>query len=372
MSTESIKYHDIDVIGIVDLNLLGTDLEKLHDELVALKRVHYAPNQRIVVQYTEQDYFFHDSRVGFTIHNFLRILYHVDISLSQITFVTTNNRLEESIKPFISHERDIPEIHVVLVSRGTYYNIRNILSDTELPSKDLKHVGLCMLGTVREHRIRLYQYLKYNNLLDKIQTSFNNKKNPVLSVPGDRDQISKTKSNLSLIDLVYSFPSRTVEAWCKPVINDEIKKYQHVSIDASLSNPNIPAAGHKFYKEFALDVVTETNFHYPSQFVSEKTLRPLLLKTPFLVFGPSLFLKYLQHRGFQTFGDLWDESYDIIDNPQDRFVKCCNVLKDLANIPLSDWNKLYQQINHRLDHNRQLLLQYIKNDFILIHNKYKL
>lgn len=357
---------------MINLNHLAGDLEQLYAKLIMMRRACYAPNQRIVVQYTEQDRFFHDSPVGFAIHNFLTLLYEADISLSQITFVTTHNRLADSIRPFVCHEKDFPEIHIVLVYRNIYGSIKNIVADPRLPQKNLKHLGLCMLGNVREHRIRLYQYLKHHDLLDKIKTSFNNKKNPLLSPSPQDDKVPAQDSDLSHLGLVYSVPARANESWCKPITNEEIRSLVDVVLDLGVSDPCIPAAGHRFYDDFALDVVTESNFHYPSQFITEKTLRPLLLKTAFLIFGPQKFLAYLRSWGFETFGDLWDESYDDISDPQDRFVKCCHVLKDLSDMTLSDWNAVYQKIDSRLDHNRELLLQYIEKEFVPLHKRYQL
>lgn len=360
---------DIEVVGVIDLNLQTP--QEIYNKLLSFRRDYYAPNQRIVVQYTEQDYFYHESKVGFAIHNFLNILYYVDISLSQLTFVTTNNRLEESIKPFVPHEKDVPEIHVVLVSRMTYNNIQDIVKAPILPDKNIKHVGLCMLGTVREHRYRLLQYLKHHDLLGHIQTASNNKNNPMLSPIRDTTAARSVRGDLADLGLVYSFVGGN-QSWSKPIINRELIELSNVPVETNLVNPNIPASGYDFYSNFAVDIVTETNFDYPSQFISEKTLRPLLLKTPFLIFGPFQFLAYLKSWGFETFNDLWDENYDLIEDSQDRFIKCCHVVKDIAQRPIEYWNSVYEKINDRLDHNRQVLLQYIENDFKSIHSKYKL
>jgi hypothetical protein len=48
--------------------------------------------------------------------------------------------------------------------------------------------------------------------------------------------------------------------------------------------------------------------------VSEKIFKPLAYQHPFVVFGSVDTLKYLKREGFETFSNLWDESYDAIDN----------------------------------------------------------
>jgi len=51
--------------------------------------------------------------------------------------------------------------------------------------------------------------------------------------------------------------------------------------------------------------------------VSEKSFKPIAYRHPFITFGSVDTLKYMQREGFETFDNLWDESYDsIIDDDQ--------------------------------------------------------
>ena len=56
--------------------------------------------------------------------------------------------------------------------------------------------------------------------------------------------------------------------------------------------------------------------HYPGEkpqmMFSEKTFSACANLHMFVVAGPYLGLEWLRSRGFETFGDLWDESYDTI------------------------------------------------------------
>lgn len=352
----------VEIIGMINLDYLGQDSLKIHNELSELRRDHYQPHEKILVNYTDQDYFYYNCPLGFVLHNFLSILYHVDISLSQIVFFTTNTNLEQAIKFFLSDANDQPEIHVLLVSKMTYRNIRGLLNAGPPPPKQLTHKALCMMGTHREHRLMLHKYLKANNLLDHVQVSVNNPNAGLSLIGHPPPAVSQNVCSLESVSLVYSFPPMTVEHWDKPISNSELRKIADVSVPSQVVNPNIPAHGHNFYQHYAVDIVTETNFHYPSQFVSEKTLRPLLLKTPFLIFGPANFLSYLHSRGFETFSDIWDESYDQITDPQERFVACCKLVNVVASWSIDDWVSIYQHIAERLDRNRNTLLQYIEND----------
>lgn len=74
----------------------------------------------------------------------------------------------------------------------------------------------------------------------------------------------------------------------------------------------------KFYPEFQIELVAETCCVGETFFPTEKTIRPLSAKKPVLIFGPQFFLANLQHMGFKTYDQCWDESYDRLEG-QDRW-----------------------------------------------------
>lgn len=52
--------------------------------------------------------------------------------------------------------------------------------------------------------------------------------------------------------------------------------------------------------------------------ISEKSFKPIAYYHPFITFGSVDTLKYLQRQGFATFDNLWDESYDAIQDDDQR------------------------------------------------------
>ena len=55
-------------------------------------------------------------------------------------------------------------------------------------------------------------------------------------------------------------------------------------------------------------------------FVSEKSLKPMAMQHPFIVIATPGTLAEIQSFGFETFPELWDESYDSIANFQQRLL----------------------------------------------------
>jgi hypothetical protein len=52
--------------------------------------------------------------------------------------------------------------------------------------------------------------------------------------------------------------------------------------------------------------------------ISEKSFKPIAYYHPFITFGSVDTMKYLQREGFETFDNLWNESYDSIINDDQR------------------------------------------------------
>jgi hypothetical protein len=78
----------------------------------------------------------------------------------------------------------------------------------------------------------------------------------------------------------------------------------------------------EIYENSQLTVVTESHFDQTGGlFITEKTFRPLLVGHPFMIFGQTGILKKLRSWGFVTDFDGIDQSYDLIEDNQERFLQ---------------------------------------------------
>jgi hypothetical protein len=109
-------------------------------------------------------------------------------------------------------------------------------------------------------------------------------------------------------------------------------------------------------KELFLDscihLVTETSFHDNELFLSEKLIKPIINYQPFIVLGPHLYLNELKNLGFKTFSEFWDEGYDLIKNPKDRYFKLSKLILELNKKSIDEINKLYQECKEMCIFNR--------------------
>jgi hypothetical protein len=91
------------------------------------------------------------------------------------------------------------------------------------------------------------------------------------------------------------------------------------------------------YIDTYFSLVTETVFDYPYSFRTEKIWKPVAIGHPFVVVSNAGYYRDLHQLGFKTFGHLIDESFDQIDNNQERLNRIVNVVKDLCRQNLSSF-----------------------------------
>lgn len=108
------------------------------------------------------------------------------------------------------------------------------------------------------------------------------------------------------------------------------------------------------YPDVLIDIVVESHVMGKTFFPTEKTVRPIWLKKPFIMFASRDYLDYLHQMGFKTFGEYWSEDYDGYEG-KDRFEKICKLIEWLAAQPTNDLLQMYQDMQPILDHNYNLL-----------------
>jgi len=113
-------------------------------------------------------------------------------------------------------------------------------------------------------------------------------------------------------------------------------------------------------------VVSETVFNHPHPNFSEKTVSALLSNRPFIIIGAYGSLRTLKEKGFKTFDNFIDESYDNIKDPNQRMKQLFNTVKKINE------KKLDQLVAHEKDstekffHNSKLMMNTIgkyKNNY---------
>jgi len=84
-------------------------------------------------------------------------------------------------------------------------------------------------------------------------------------------------------------------------------------------------------------------------FITEKSMKPFALKHPFVSLSCRNTVSLLKQSGFESFENLFDESYDAVDSYTDRIDRVYNQVKSYARVE-TDYDPITKQ---KLEHNYQ-------------------
>ena len=105
------------------------------------------------------------------------------------------------------------------------------------------------------------------------------------------------------------------------------------------------------YQDTYFSIVTETVFDYPYSFRTEKIWKPMAIGHPWIAVANQGFYKDMHNLGFRTFGHMIDESFDQIDNNQDRLNQIVKVVTDLCQQDLASFlNECYNTCKYNQQH----------------------
>lgn len=139
----------------------------------------------------------------------------------------------------------------------------------------------------------------------------------------------------------------------------------------------IPYYGHRMsisqivpltvYNQTAYTAVAETNFDNHYSFYTEKTVKPILGKRLFVMYGGQYQLKNLRALGFKTFDTVIDESYDSITDFYERFNAVTDQIEYLQTQPQEE---ILDKIKPICEHNYNVIMttdwygDYFKSEFV--------
>ena len=182
-----------------------------------------------------------------------------------------------------------------------------------------KHEFLYLNKAPRQHRVKLYNKLMEAKVLDNSIYTFTLHKTPVR------------------LEKEYELPG--IEPTDYPRFGKDQDIYELPYIDTVCS------------------MVSETNDNDYEIFMTEKIWKPIMAQHIFIVHGNYLYLQRLREMGFKTFGNYFDESYDLEQDPTSRInkiVALCKELKDPSTAPMhgnKKWQDIYLQTKALRQHN---------------------
>ena len=243
------------------------------------------------------------------------------------------------------------------------------------------------------HRLELFIKLKELNLLDKGMCSFNEVKSAALSRELTQEELNMLPITLD-VDLDKTSPFDHIYGETMPQAFSYMEQKEYNTVPNKFLN---------FFENSYFTLVTETKIGIPSvddiycksldcegicwptfdwhrnksgetgleclrchtvkdkpewmeiydeKFITEKTWRNMLNGHPMIWIGTRYTAKMLQHLGFKTFNTLWDESYDEIRNPLDRFNAVTSLVNELCQKTDEEWLEIQEKAIPILEHNQ--------------------
>ncbi len=216
-------------------------------------------------------------------------------------------------------------------------------------------------GRAGYDRVALLKFLSSNNLLDLGYTTWHfdseswdilREHNPEIipinaytsgpRQPQDFRTISTDWNKGPEQDLIDAYARSCFEIVIETITNVEQESYNWDSPEQGRTANNL-----------IIDKIPDAN----TVFFTEKTARPLLWCMPFFLNAGYRSLAALRELGFETFGDIWDEDYDEIQDPDERNAHMHRSIQSVLAMPVEELADKIHNIRDRLKRNQQRFIK---------------
>jgi len=267
---------------------------------------------------------FLEDDIFFKIYNYFK---EHNIPLYRVIYLTNCANAEEIYLDFCKRNNLEPEIKCEYI--GLYLlNQRGILNDKGFEKRIIPNQRLVKKEKLflnfnrrsRQHRYKFLLNMQKENLLDKCSISFLKEHQDVTHWLHDMREFSNIFSigmtDTMLLDLYKKLP-----------LTLDTDNFNRFPMEDELFSTA------KLYDNTYISIVSETNFENNIIHMTEKTIKPIVFKHPFIIIGPAGTLKKLKEIGMRTFSNFWDESYDDELDDKIRMEKIVNLCKEIAAWP---------------------------------------
>jgi hypothetical protein len=247
--------------------------------------------------------------------------------------IITSNQLEYHPEYYI---KKTPPLYIDTAQEFTLQH--------QFPAKtfnnDFKHFGL-FIGRSNWLRLWLASYM-YNFYRSQTKMTFHY--NPKLDFHQDHlglDDLARFEPNL----IQNLNPLQLISN--SPIVEQAVEEYPILTP----AHFNISKVYHSFFLEIICETYSRGNSFYPT----EKTWRPIINRTPFIIQGPKDYINNLHRVGFKTFSNWFDESHSQ-DDYRYQPIEICATLDRLATYSIKNLEAMYIDMSDTLEHNYQTLM----------------
>ena len=118
-----------------------------------------------------------------------------------------------------------------------------------------------------------------------------------------------------------------------------------------------------------LVVVTETSVE-SNMHITEKILKPMIGKRPYIVLGDVGLEDHLQTCGFKSFGKYFDTGFDKLPSfSMEKYVAICEIIEKITNKSEQELQDLYNDMRPTIEHNHENVKWFQEHNQLKIQNK---
>lgn len=194
----------------------------------------------------------------------------------------------------------------------------------------------------RSHRLYFLVELLKNNLMDSSLISCSN-------IP----------------DTYHNLPDNKDDEFLK-----KLKEITPIEIDTSLDYNLAHNFNVRDHEETFISVVTETLVDKNTLFLSEKIWKPISIGHPFMVIGNKGTLEYLKSLGFKTYDKWVDESYDEMNEWEDRVDHIIQELVKFNKLSIFEKKQIRNEMFEICDFNKKYFINHCLNKYDYYDNFY--
>jgi hypothetical protein len=240
-------------------------------------------------------------------------------------------------------------------------NLQQMSRADEIYAKTQKPYKFLFLnGRARPHRKYLLERFRLSGLLDQsLWTMLEGRPcgNRILSLPHQGQDLMTTASSIRHLPCDYEVPRYQKNTALSADRHDLVK---FDLFDNTWGEIYLHADA---YIDTYFSLVTETVFDGVHSFRTEKIAKPLAQAHPWICAANAGFYRGMRDLGFQTFHTLIDESFDLIQDTQQRMDRIAMIVEDLCRQDLVAFLKASEGICKYNQQPLQTLVTQERHDF---------
>jgi hypothetical protein len=249
-------------------------------------------------------------------------------------------------------ERNIPKDKEIAIMYAHHvykrFNHENTLSFFDYDRTIRKEKKFLSLNRRwHDHRLLLVCGLAYNNLIE----------HGYVSLGVATEEVAQSQRAIDALHRQYT--SEYIKVGFDK-IKDKLP-LQVDMVDLRINQFQTTSLPMEFYQKSCFSLVSSTcalQTREKSVGFTEKEIKPILARHPFIIHNLAGTLAHLKNMGFLTFERWFDESYDDELDDNIRLIKIIEEVKRLSELTFKQWDTMLEEMSPVLEHNYNRLVNY--------------